>query len=173
LMLMASGTNYGIKRTIPHMLGIALGFALMIVIIGLGLIQTFEAYPYLLKVMKAICVGYLIYLSYKIATSSPTQIHSTSKSKPLTFLEAAMFQWVNPKAVSMAITAITVYTPGRSTEEVVIAGLVFMIIDIPCVLLWTSMGTNIRRFLGTTMRLRIFNSVMALLLMSSLYFIIT
>jgi len=103
LMLMASGANFGFRRTIPHMLGVGLGFTVMIVLVGVGLAQIFEAYPEARTALKIISVIYLLYLAWKIANAAaPTSAEEAGT--PITFIQAALFQWVNPKAWSMAFS---------------------------------------------------------------------
>ena len=109
LMLMTSGANYGIWRTMPHFFGVVFGFVLMIVLVGLGLVQVFDAYPLSRDILKLCSIVYLSYLAWKIAVTKP-QIEQ-SGGKPLNALQAALFQWVNPKAWAMALTALTVYAP--------------------------------------------------------------
>ena len=110
IMLMTSGANVGFARTIPHMLGIALGFAAMLLLVGFGLMGIFNAYPVSHQILKYLSLTYLVYLAIKIALSGKAK--STEAYKPMTFIGAASFQWVNPKGWSMALTAISVYSSG-------------------------------------------------------------
>jgi threonine/homoserine/homoserine lactone efflux protein len=112
LMLMASGANYGFRRTVPHMLGISLGHLFMVVVLGLGLAQVFTTWPVAHAMLKVLSVAYMLYLAWRIATAAPPG-EARATGRPFTFLEAAAFQWVNPKAWAMALTAISVYAPGR------------------------------------------------------------
>ena len=110
VMLMASGANFGLRRTVPHMLGVSLGHSFMVLIIGLGLAELFQSLPVLRQSMMIVCAIYLLWLAWKVANAAaPGQGHSGGR--PLTFLQAAGFQWVNPKAVYMGITAQTYYVP--------------------------------------------------------------
>ena len=168
LMLMASGANFGVRRTVPHMLGVALGFVLMAVLVGLGLVGVFEAYPLAYRVLKAVSVAYLLYLAWKIATAAPPAERPHEGGRPMTFLQAALFQWVNPKAWAMALTAVTVYAPTRSVGAIFVVGLVFGAINLPSVGAWAVLGREMRRFLTDTRRLRAFNAAMAVLLIASL-----
>jgi threonine/homoserine/homoserine lactone efflux protein len=168
LMLMASGANYGFRRTIPHMLGVAIGFMLMIVLVGLGLAQVFDAYPASYRILLVASVIYLLYLAWKIATAARPDAPELAGS-PFTFVQAALFQWVNPKAWAMALTAASVYAPSRSPSSMVVMALVFGAISLPSVSLWTALGQQIRRWLTNTVRLRVFNISMAILLLASLY----
>ena len=170
LMLMASGANFGFQRTIPHMLGISLGHGFMIVMIGLGLIQVFEAFPVLHLIMKVLSVAYLLFLAWKIARSAPPEGAAESGS-PFTFLQAAGFQWVNPKGWFMALTAITVYAPSESLLAIILVALVFSAVNLPSIIVWVCLGQSIRRFLTSQQRLRAFNWTMAALLVASLVLI--
>ncbi|PLS23610.1 LysE family translocator [Neptunicoccus cionae] len=166
LMLMASGANFGFTRSIPHMLGIGIGFTVMILLVGLGLIGLFDLFPLSYTLLKIFSIVYLTWLAWKIANAAPPSA-GESGGIPMTFLQAALFQWVNPKAWSMALTAITAYAPERTVGSIVMVGLVFGIINLPCVSTWTVMGQQIRRILNRPRWLRAFNIFMALLLVLS------
>lgn len=171
MMLMASGANYGLRRTVPHMLGVAIGFTVMIALVGVGLVGLFEAWPPSFTVLKIVSTVYLLWLAWKIATApSPTARDGTESGKPLTFVEAALFQWVNPKAWTMALTAMAIYVPAddRVTGVIVVA-LVFGALNLPSVGIWTAMGVQLRRLLHRPRALRAFNIAAALLLIASLY----
>lgn len=168
LMLMASGANFGFRKTIPHMLGVSIGFVLMIVLVGLGLVQIFDTYPSSYRILLTLSVVYLLYLTWKIATASRPDTPELTGS-PLTFLQAAIFQWVNPKAWAMALTATSVYAPSRDFGSIVIVAGVFGMISLPSVSSWTALGQQIRRWLTSNIRLRAFNIGMAALLLASLY----
>ncbi len=168
LMLMASGANFGFLRSIPHMLGIAIGFTVMVVLVGIGLVQIFDAYPISHTILKVISVAYLTWLAWKIATASAPKTGDI-KGTPMTFVQAALFQWVNPKAWAMALTAVTVYSPDQSLRAIALVALVFGLINLPSVSTWTLLGQQIRRILTNPARLRLFNVTMAILLMASLY----
>ena len=176
LMLMTSGTNFGFVRSIPHMLGVSVGFTLMIVLVGAGLAKVFEIYPLAHTVLKYGSVAYLLYLAWKIATSAPPgakgEARSGAKSgaKPMTFIQAALFQWVNPKAWTMALTAVSAYTlPADPMVSLLLVAGVFGAINLPTVSSWTLMGVQLRRFLTDPVKLRIFNIVMAVTLVATLY----
>lgn len=168
LMLMASGANFGFQRTLPHMLGVALGFMLMLVIVGVGLLGLFEAVPHSYTVLKFVSVAYLIFLAWKIATAAPAE-ETASIGSPLTFVQAALFQWVNPKAWVMGMTATSVYSPQQTLSQVLAVAVVFGVVNLPCVSSWTVLGQQIRRLLTSNFKLRVFNVSMAILLLASLY----
>jgi threonine/homoserine/homoserine lactone efflux protein len=167
LMLIASGANFGFRRTIPHMLGVALGFVLMAFLVGVGLAGLFQTYPVAVTVLEVASVGYMLWLAWKIAhAAAPKEREATGN--PITFLQAAAFQWVNPKAWAMALTAVTVYAPERSLGAVALVAVVFGAINLPSVSVWTVLGQQVRRLLTTGRRLVAFNWTMAVLLVASL-----
>ena len=167
LMLMASGANYGFRRTIPHMLGIGIGFTVMLLLVGAGLIRVFGEWPLAHDVLKVVSVAYLLWLAWKIATATgPAE--GRAGGRPITFLQAAAFQWVNPKAWAMALTAITAYAPDRGMLAIVVVALIFGAINLPSVSTWTLVGQQMARFLTSHARRRTFNWTMATLLMASL-----
>jgi threonine/homoserine/homoserine lactone efflux protein len=174
LMLMASGANYGLRRTLPHMLGISLGHAFMVAMVGIVLLQIFMTYPVLNVALKVLSATYMLWLAWKIANAVPPEAKEVT-GKPFTFLQAAAFQWVNPKAWFMAITAISAYAPqdrGLVIGSVMVA-VVFAAVNLPSVTVWAWMGVQVRRWLGTARRLRVFNVTMAALLVVSLYPMLT
>ena len=167
LMLMASGVNFGFRRTLPHMLGVALGFVFLAILVGLGLAQIFERWPILHTVLSILSIAYLLWLAWRIANAAEPG-EAREKSRPMTFLEAAAFQWVNPKVWAMALPAVTIYAPGTGTTAVLTAAAVFGAINLPTVSSWCLLGTQLRRFLTNPKRLRIFNWTMAFLLVATL-----
>lgn len=169
LMLMSSGANFGFQRTIPHMLGVCLGFTLMVFLVGIGLIQLFDTFPITYDILKIFSVSYLLFLAYKIANSAPLAQDKKSNAKPFSFLQAASFQWVNPKAWTMALTAISVYSPSRSVESIAFVAIIFGLINLPSICVWIGLGQQMRLILSTHKRLRAFNITMAVLLIASLY----
>lgn len=168
LMLLASGANYGFRRTVPHMLGISGGFMVMMILTGLGLIRVFDLYPLSYTVLKIASVAYLLYLAWRIATASSVRERGAT-GQPMTFLQAAAFQWVNPKAWAMALTAITVYVGDSGPWMLSLCAVVFVCVNLPSVTVWTVLGQQMARFLGNPARLRVFNWTMAALLVASLY----
>ena len=168
VMLLASGVNFGFRRTIPHMLGVGLGFTFMVIVIGLGLAQVFAAYPVIHDVLRYAGGAYMLWLAWKIANSGPIR-DGEVRGRPLTFLQAALFQWVNPKAWVMGITATATYTVTSSYIASVFAvGLVFGLVNIPSISAWVLFGAAMRNFLGDPRHLRVFNVTMALLLVVSM-----
>ena len=167
LMLMASGTNFGFSRSIPHMLGVGLGFPLMLAFVGLGVMQVFDLWPLSYTLLKIGSVAYLVYLAWKIANAAPPR-DAEASGKPLTFLQSAAFQWVNPKAWSMALSAITLYATGRDLASVIWVAGVYVAVSMVSTTSWTLLGQQLRRLLKNQTRLRIFNWIMASLLIVTL-----
>ncbi|MEL6618740.1 MAG: LysE family translocator [Pseudomonadota bacterium] len=167
LMLMASGANFGFRRTVPHMLGIGLGFVFMVVLVGAGLVQVFDAYPVSYAVLRVASVLYLLWLAWKIANAAPVRAGKATGT-PMTFLQAAAFQWVNPKAWAMALTAVSVYTPDNTFRAVALVAVVFGAVNLPSVSCWTLLGQQMARVLTNPARRVAFNWTMAALLVVSL-----
>lgn len=170
IMLTASGANFGFRRTIPHLLGVSLGFGFMIAIMGLGLGAVFHTVPVLQWLLKGLGVIYTTVLAWKIATAVGINSDHSIGARPLTFLEACMFQWVNIKAWIMAISAISIYVPGGSGHWSALAFVVcvFPAINLPSVAVWAGLGVGIRHWLESPKALRIFNITMAALLLLSM-----
>ncbi|MEF9897358.1 MAG: LysE family translocator [Pseudomonas sp.] len=169
-MLLASGVNFGVRRSIPHAIGISVGFMVMVLAVGFGLGEVFKAYPPIYTVLRYVGATYLLYLAWKIATSGPLSVSNPQSRKPLGFWGAAAFQWVNPKAWVMAVGAITTYTPaqGYVTNVIVIAAL-FALVNLPSVCVWVMFGSALRTVLQNPRWLMLFNLLMAALLVISLY----
>lgn len=196
LMLLASGTNFGFRRTLPHMLGIVIGFGVMVIAAGAGLLQLFHALPPVYVALRLACIGYLLYLAWKIATAAPPKqpvdaaavtpalaSDEAEEARPFSFLQAALFQWVNPKAWGMAISAISTYGPGATMAgtasaatpqpdpllAVLVIAASFMSVAVLSTTTWAALGTALREWLSDPRRLRIFNLSAALALLASLY----
>jgi len=168
VMLMSSGMNFGFKLSLPHMAGVVFGFPVMIVLVGLGLLQLFEKVPYSFMVLKMISLCYLLYLAWRIANTQSID-SETKTTKPLLFVQAALFQWVNPKAWVMALTAISVYTPAtRPLSSVFLVAFAFIISGTFSSLVWTLMGQQLKRLLSDPVKLRAVNILLALLLVATL-----
>ncbi|MFH1793613.1 MAG: LysE family translocator [Pseudomonadota bacterium] len=164
LMLLASGVNFGFARTIPHMLGIGTGFFSLLIGVGLGLGAVLTAYPQLHLALKIAGGAYLLYLAWKIAMSR-TMGEGKAGTRPMTFLEAAAFQWVNPKAWVMAVTAMAVYTnPQRPFLTMLLVAAAFAVVNVPSVSCWAGFGVALRGFLADPVRLKWFNVAMGVLL---------
>jgi threonine/homoserine/homoserine lactone efflux protein len=169
IMLMTSGLNFGFSRTLPHMLGVSLGFGLMVFLVGIGLGTIFKIYPALYTVLKYAGAAYLLYLAWAIGTSGEIE-EGKRKSRPLTFLEGAAFQWINAKGWIIALGAITTYAALTSfPQNVILLSALFAVMGTASSAAWAAFGSGLRRFLKDGRHVRAFNIVMALLLVASLY----
>lgn len=168
LMLLASGVNFGFRRSLPHMLGVALGFTLMVALVGLGLAALFAAVPVLMVLLKVAGAAYMVFLAVHIARAGgPAE--GEGSGRPMSFLGAAAFQWVNPKAWIMALTACATYSvPDAYAASVLVVALVFGLVNLPSIASWVLFGSALRAALRTPSVLRLFNVSMAVLLVASL-----
>jgi len=158
VMLVSSVLNYGVRRTLPHMAGIILGIMLMLLVVGSGLGAVFAQWPLLHRLLQGVCALYLLYLAWRIATA-PVMTESCGSGKPFSFWQAAMFQWVNPKAWAFALAVVAVYIPAAHFFlSLCLAMLVCGLVNLPAALIWALFGMALRRLIG-----------MALLLVLSLY----
>ena len=172
MMLAASGATFGLRRTAAHIAGIATGFPAMIAAVGLGLGEVFRLFPMLQDILKWVGSAYLLYLAWKVATAagvSPHTDRARKRGKPLTYLQAAAFQWVNPKAWTMIMAMMSVYA-GRNgayqTDVLLMAGM-FVAVAFTTATAWALVGVGAGRLL-TPERLIWFNRLMAALMAASL-----
>ncbi|MCY0856669.1 LysE family translocator [Cupriavidus sp. D39] len=171
-MVLASGVNFGFARTVPHVLGISIGFGLMVAVVGLGLGSLFAALPWTWQVLRVVAVIYLTWLAWKLATAGGIQDQEVGK--PMGFLAAAAFQWVNPKAWVMAVGACSTYVlHGNVWLNVLLLSGLFAVINLPSVAMWAVFGSAMRRWLAQPRVLRLFNVAMALMLLASLWPIVS
>lgn len=168
-LIMASGLNYGVRRSLQHFFGVILGFPVMIIAVGLGIAGLFEQFPILHVILKLVGAAYLSYLAWRIATSPVSDFNETT-GKPFTFLQAAAFQWVNPKAWVLAVGATVTYTVISDSYvlQVLTIAVLFLIFGSPCTMLWLWFGASLKSILQKPSYVRIFNISMATLLMGSL-----
>ncbi len=167
IMLMTSGVNHGIRKSIPHYLGISFGFPVMVAAVGLGMGVVFTAHPNLHRSVSILGAVYLLFLAWKIANAGNPEA-SRSVRAPLTFVQAAIFQWVNPKAWVMAIGAIAAFTtPGYVAQSVAFIILSYLVVGMLCMGIWLKLGASLRAFLQAGRRVQYFNYSMAVLLVLS------
>jgi threonine/homoserine/homoserine lactone efflux protein len=168
VMLTASGANFGFRRSVPHMLGIALGFPAMLIAVGFGAAGVLQSSPGLHLVLKWIGAGYLLWLALAIARSAPTT-QGGGAGRPMTMLGAALFQWVNPKAWVMLAGALPAFTTvgGSLWAEIGAMAVCFALACLPSCALWCGFGVAIGRWLESPRALRAFNLSMAALLAAS------
>lgn len=168
IMLASSGATFGLRRTWPHMLGVTIGFPVMVLLVGMGLASLLLASAWLQLGMKIAASAYLLWLAFQIGRSH--SMSDKTASKPMTFAQAAGFQWINPKAWLIAVGAISAYTSGSGPRlylQVAIIALISLLVCMATSLTWTLCGAAIRRWLRHPMALRTFNIAMALLLVAS------
>ncbi|MCR8725212.1 LysE family translocator [Frigidibacter sp. SLM-1] len=167
VMLLASGANFGLRRTWWHILGINAGLAMMIALTGLGMGALFQTVPEAALALKVLSVAYLLWLAWKIAhAGAPGE--AAVKPRPMGTLAAAAFQWVNPKAWAMVLGAVANYAPTPGLAGVAVVMAVFLLVGPPLNALWTLMGREMRRLLTNPAQLRAFNWTMAAMLILSL-----
>ena len=169
VMLTTTGLNFGVRRGIPHLLGVCIGFPVMLALIGLGFGTLFQIFPLLHEIIKIIGVVYLLYLAWKIAGAEGNASAEVS-GKPISFWQAAAFQWINPKAWVMGSSALAAYTTLDENFflQVAIICISFALITFPCAGIWLVFGAGLQRFLRDPLQRRIFNIAMALLLVASI-----
>lgn len=168
-MVTASGANFGFRPTIPHMLGISFGFPVMLLGVGLGAGKILTAHPEFQTTLKIIGAVYLVFLAWRICrTATPTG--EKPHGRPMTFLEAAAFQWLNPKAWMIAVGALGTYAPmGENLIiNLVWMGAIFVAACLPSVAFWTFLGIGFSQLLSSRRSLRVFNFAMAGLLLASI-----
>jgi threonine/homoserine/homoserine lactone efflux protein len=162
VMVTASGAAFGFQRSIPHILGITLGFPAMFFAVGFGLGEIFTRYPQVHLVLKYAGAAYLLYLAWRIAQAGRPEAGKTN-GRPLTFLEAAAFQWVNPKAWMIAVSAIPAFTTvgGNYYAELLLIGAVFAFVTLPSCSAWCLFGVGIRQLIRSAETARIVNLILA------------
>ena len=174
ILLTASGVNFGFARTIPHLLGVDVGFVFLLAVFAGGLGLVFAAVPALQLALKIAGAAYMLWLAWKVASARPAEGEGDAPGKPMTFLQAAAFQWVNPKAFVAALSGVAVYMrPGHEREDFVVVLIVFALATALSTATWAGFGVALRRFLREPRHARIFNLAMGLLLIASIYPIVT
>ncbi|MGJ3254932.1 MAG: LysE family translocator [Alcanivorax sp.] len=169
LMLMASGANAGFRRSLPHILGIAIGCQVILLCVALGLGQLLTRFPQAVTALRVGGALYLLYLAWQLVRTRNLK-SDRYNAKPLTFIQAALFQWVNPKAWMMILTGVATFTqPQNFTLSAAIVAGTFLIVGLPLISSWNLFGAALKNWLQEGQRLRGFNRAMAILLVASLY----
>ena len=176
-MLMASGVNFGFRRSLRHLLGVNLGFSFMVLCVGLGLHSVLDRFPQLYDVLRYAGSAYMLWIAWKLAsakTVAPVSTEGEATRQPMGFWAAAAFQWVNPKGWVMAVTCMSTYlSPNAGLPQVASLAALFLVLGGPCSAFWVGFGQAMRSLLQHPKRLRIFNVSMALALVASLYPMLT
>ena len=167
VMLLVSGANFGFRRTVPHMIGISIGCAVMLTTLGLGVAALLADVPLVRLATKFLTVAYMGWLAWKIAHAAAPGA-TNGRVRPMNMLEAAAFQWINPKAWAMALGAISGYAPAGTAQALTVLVVVFSAINLPSVAIWAYAGEAMRHWLKDDRRRRAFNWTMAVLLVVSL-----
>jgi len=164
IMLTTAGANYGYFKTIPQLLGIAFGFLVLMLAIAFGLGILLTKYPALHLILKYVGVVYLLYLSWKIASSH--SVISNNNINNITFSNAAFLQWVNPKVWGMAVTAMTTFNLINLNYyfSSIVLALLFVLIYIICGSIWILFGIQMKNYMSDHKKLKIFNIIMGSLL---------
>lgn len=170
LILLASGVNFGFVRSLPIVLGVSAGFLSMVLVIGLGLGPVLHEYPLVYAGLKLICAAYVFWLAVKIARSAPSGGPSADKpERPISFAQAALLQLVNPKAWAVALIVTVSYTtPVNYLASLLAMIAVFAVVNLPSISMWALFGVGLRQILNDPAKVRVFNLVMALLLVGSM-----
>lgn len=169
LMLLASGVNFGFARTLPHILGVIVGYSFLLLVVGSGLGQLFTAFPPAYTALKIVGVIYLLWLAWKVATAASSSGDAT-RARPFTFLQAAAFQWVNVKGVLVAFSAVAAFTrPETFAQTLTVLIAVSTVTAGVSASTWALFGSGLSRWLSDPRVLRPFNIGMAALLVASLW----
>ena len=169
-MLLSSGLTFGYKRTIPHILGVIIGFPLMSIFVGLGLGEFFKLYPIAFTVLKIVGILYLLWLAWKIANSTPELKENDKDAQPLKFLPIVLFQWINPKNWIKIITAMSVYVTSveHATMQIIIITLIFLSTVLVSANFWALGGVVLKKLIKSDKGIKRFNVIMAILLVLSI-----
>lgn len=171
MMLLASGVNFGVRATLPHMLGISCGHFIMLIAVGSGLGELFMRVPAVYPVMQVLGMVYMLYLAWGLVRSGApsAQDEANQGAKPVRFWGAAAFQWVNPKAWVMTLGFFSNYLPQEAgVLRIAAASLLFSLINFPSIAVWAVMGARVGHYLQVDLYRRMFNWTMAVLLVASM-----
>ncbi|MEE9452471.1 MAG: LysE family translocator [Gammaproteobacteria bacterium] len=156
IMVAASGANFGFRRTLPHIAGVAVGLSLLLLAIGFGMSTFVHQFSLLHDLLTALAIFYLLFLAYKMAITN-NKFHKNSEmkqqAKPLTFVQASIFQWANPKAWMVSVSAISTFTTVGShfTAEILVIGSIFALATAPSIALWVLLGARIGKILNPSL----------------------
>ncbi len=170
IMLLSSGLTFGYKRTIPHTMGVVLGFPFMTICVGLGLGRVFEAYPMSFTVLKILGILYLVWLAWHIANSKPKLQKNDQKAQPLNFIQVILFQWVSPKNWIKIITAMSVYVTSVSNAlpQIIMISIIFFSTVLISANSWALGGVFLKKLIKSETGVKRFNVIMAILLVLSI-----
>jgi threonine/homoserine/homoserine lactone efflux protein len=171
VLALAIGFSHGYRKTLPHILGVAIGFPFMLLAIGFFLKPVMERLPWLFDLLRYLSVAVVFWIAWKIATAPVEEEMEEGEEiarSPITFFQSVMLQWINPKAWAGALTIVTLYTvPDAYAPSLFAAAFVTIFMTFSAVSLWSLSGRAIKRFLTVPAKIRFFNRLMALLLLVS------
>jgi threonine/homoserine/homoserine lactone efflux protein len=167
VMLTASGANFGFRRTLPHLFGISTGCAVQLIAVCAGLGALFAEWPMLQTVLQWAGAAYLLWLGWKLLGAG--EIREGESAQPITFLQAAAFQFVNPKAWVMSLSAVALFLPQGMSAIAASTYLITMMVSInlPCIAAWALFGVSLRRLLTRRPARLAFNIAMAVALVAT------
>jgi threonine/homoserine/homoserine lactone efflux protein len=169
-MLLTSGVNFGFKRTRPHVWGVVIGFTIMMLAVALGVGRVFVLFPALFSTLRVASIAYLLWLAWRIATAGTSNPIATAEARPMTFFEAALFQWVNPKGWMVALSvAANFVSPDSLWFDAAVLTAIFLAVSLISATTWAFFGTSLRPLLADERSMRIFNVAMAVALVASLW----
>ncbi len=170
IMLLSSGLTFGYKRTLPHALGINFGFPVMVICVGLGVGKLFEMFPFVYTILKVVGISYLLWMAWHIANSKGSLNAENRSDKPFTFFQAALFQWINPKAWMVAITSTAAFITDHQIAliQVIIIACIYFFCAIVSTNAWSLGGVILKRFIQNERLVQIFNITMAILIVGSI-----
>lgn len=168
VLLMASGVNFGFRRTLPHVAGIVFGCQIMLLAAAAGLHQLLQVVPQAMLALRVFGVLFLMYMAWMLASAGGTSREGAQAARPIGFWKAALFQWANPKVWLMCAGMVAAWVePARLVETTGYASLIFWILSVPLLLAWVAGGTLLQGWLNDVRRLTRFNRCMAALLLLS------
>ncbi len=169
IIAMAIGFNHGYRKVLPHLMGVTVGFPVMLLLIGLVLRPVMAQYPNVFILLKYLSIAYILFIAWKVATAPvDATMLPTERKPPITFTQSVMFQWINPKAWAGALTTVTVYLdPDHYRTSLLIAAWLSAFTIVVAISLWALMGRQIRHWLERPAQMRAFNITMAALLVIS------
>ncbi len=170
IIILSSGLTFGYKKTIPHILGVVLGYPFMLILLGLGIGVVLEKFPIVLNILRYVGIAYLFWMAYKIVSNTSSyEVTENSNKKPFSFLQSALFQWVNPKAWIMGLTVISLFVTSseNSLIQILTIALIYALSIVIGTSLWAIGGVFLKRFLKDAKSVRFFNIILAVFLIVS------
>ncbi|MGI4992349.1 LysE family translocator [Halobacteriovorax sp. GFR7] len=169
VLLLNSGLKFGYRKSVFHILGIGFGLFSLFLTVGNGVSKFFSQYPFIESILQILCSLYLVYLSYKIINTSTDLSDESNDTEPMSFLNAFLFQWMNPKAWTLALTVISIYNGIQFENPIFIISVCFLVVSLITSSLWVVFGLQIKKILKNAKQERILNIFMGCSLLSTLF----